>query len=357
MRTRFLPHSVGFLGVPSISEFEWRRELGEGQFGVVWLATDRALGVERAVKIIPAERILDQDRVYEEAQTLRELSHDNVVRVEDAGRLDNGGIYVAMEYVERGSIQDEYSGGLVPARLARSLVAEACRGLEYTHNHGYVHRDIKPANILIGGSGVAKLSDFGLATLLDESGVASPYGYTIHCAPEMISDGEASVHSDIYSIGVTLYRLVNGDAMLQPPGTIEELEAGILAGSFPDRTAYRPFVPRRLRTIINKAMNVDPRLRYQSASEFRHALEQATIKCDWDFETTADGVTWHGQSDERIFEVRVVSGTRSWTLETRMARIGKPLRRVTADCARVTTRRERDRMLKRILTRISEEGR
>lgn len=352
-----MPRFAAYLGVSAIPDFEAIRRLGEGMFGVVWLAVDRALAVERAVKVIPASLIADPDRVYEEAQTLSRLRHENIVRVEDAGRTRNGDLYIAMEYVKQGSIEDQYSGSIVPVRRVRELICDVCRGLEYTHNQGYVHRDIKPANILISDRGSGKLSDFGLAALLDESGLASPYGYAIHRAPEMIDTGESSVRSDIYSLGVTLYRLINGDALLRPPESDDELDEAIVCGAFPDRSRYRPFVSRRLKTVINKAMNVDPASRYQSATELRLALERLPLRCDWDFETTANGTTWHGRSDDREFRVDVLSSTSNWAVETRKSRIGGRFRRMTDDCATVRSRRESEKVLRRILPRILEEGR
>ncbi len=357
MKTRFLPHFVVSPGVSRIADFVPVKRLGAGQFGVVWLVIDRALAAERAVKAIPGSLITDPDRMYEEAQTLSGLRHNNIVRVEDAGPLPDGGLYIAMEYLEKGSIEDQYSGSIVPVRRARELICEVCRGLEYTHSKGFVHRDIKPANILLGHDGRAKLSDFGLAAMLDDSGLASPYGYTTHRAPEMISSQNASVRSDIYSLGVTLYRLVNGDAFLRVPDSDQELEQAILAGEFPDRSRYRPFVSRRLKTIINKALNVDPNARHQSATELRLALERVPLKCDWDFETTTNGTLWHGRSNGHEFQVEVTSGAHTWTIETRRAINGRQFRRIRDDCGTVTRRAERDTMLRRILQRILDKGR
>jgi serine/threonine protein kinase len=184
-------------------DFERLERLGAGNFGEVWLVFDKALGVRRAVKFVDPSRIHNPTNFYQEPRTLMALRHKNIVRVEDAGRLTTGALYISMEYLRRGSIESRYKGRPVPLSKSLSLLQDLCWGLEYAHGKNYIHRDIKPANILIGNSGEGKLSDFGLAVKVPRGATASPYGYLTHVAPEVLSKGATSVHSDIYALGVT----------------------------------------------------------------------------------------------------------------------------------------------------------
>jgi len=309
--------------------FTPKSRLGAGAFGEVWLAYDGALDIDRAVKLILPNRITSQENFFEEAQILKRLEHPNIVRVDDAGRMDDGRLYIAMQYEAAGSIADRAAGAPMPTRDALALVCGALRGLEHAHNCGVVHRDIKPGNILIGSSGEGKLSDFGLATYVGAGGAASPQGYIAHAAPEIIRDEYASVLTDIYAVGVTLYRLLNGDDYLTPP---EDRETAICDGRFPDRNRYRLFIPRSLKTIVNRAMHVEPQSRYQSSRDLRQALERTRIACNWYEEPISDGILWRTKLKNKAVEVMLtrLSDGRYRICTTRQTAAGA--RRVTACC-------------------------
>lgn len=274
--------------------FDLIRRLGAGHFGEVWLAHDAALDIDRAVKFIPPNKVLDSTNFYREAQTMQAVHHPNVVKVVDTGTLDDGRVYVSMEYLPKGSLDDEAKGAFVHLGRAKKVMVDVLRGLEHAHHREVLHRDIKPANILVGPAQEGILSDFGLAIPKDydisRMGVRD-YGYLRHLAPEVYRAGKYSPASDIYACGVTLYRLVNGDSYvpaLSPP----KMRAGTLSGCYPDRTHYRDFIPRNLRTVINRAMNIDPHKRFSSAEDMRHALEQIPVEMNWNERELADGIQW-----------------------------------------------------------------
>ncbi len=133
-------------------KFHFQKRLGAGRFGEVWLATDVGLGIERAVKLIPLSRIITPRNFFQEAQTLKEVEHPNVVRAEETGPHNDGRIYIAMEYLPRGSLEDEAEGAYIDLTRAKRVMIDVLRGLEHAHRHGILHRDIKPGNILIGNS-------------------------------------------------------------------------------------------------------------------------------------------------------------------------------------------------------------
>lgn len=276
------------------SLFDFKKRLGSGHFGEVWLAVDTGLDCECAVKCIPPEKLINKDNFYQEAQVLKAAEHANIIKVTETGELNDKRIYVVMEYLKRGSIEDEAAGGYVYLSRARRLMVDVLRGLEYAHSKNIIHRDIKPANILVGNSDEGVLSDFGLAfqnvTTVDLTSVKQ-YQYLLHLAPEVRAFKDYTKLSDIYACGMTLYRLVNGDNYL-PAITPQEARALAVRGKFPDRSKYRYFIPRNLRTLINKALNIDPNMRYQSASEMRHALERIAIHADWTESRTTSGKQW-----------------------------------------------------------------
>lgn len=277
--------------------FDFKKRLGSGYFGEVWLVTDTGLGCDYALKCIPPHKVINQNNFYQEAQVLKSAEHTNIVRVQETGVLGDARIYVAMEFLENGSLEDEASGAYVKLSRAKRLMIDVLRGLEYAHSKGIIHRDIKPANILIGNAGEGKLSDFGLAvpdfTTLKTANL-KPYQYILHLAPEVMSFTDYTQLSDIYACGVTLYRLVNGDSFL-PQVDIPQARMLALSGKYPDRENYREFIPRSLKSIINKAMEVDPDNRYKSSAEFRHALEQVVLDIDWEETKLQNGIQWIGQ--------------------------------------------------------------
>jgi serine/threonine protein kinase len=332
-------------------DFSLKRRLGAGAFGEVWLAYDRALGIDRAVKLIPPSKVTSPDRFFQEAQILRELEHPHVVRVEEAGRMQDGRLYIAMEYERQGSVSDEARGAPLPMRRALRVVCDALRGLEHAHTHAVVHRDIKPANILLGSQGQGKLSDFGLAARLGATGTASPQGYMYHAAPEIITGQAATPLSDVYAVGVTLYRLLNGDDYLPSLDTPDDYARAIADGRFPNRTHYRLFVPRALRTVVNRAVNTEPSRRHQSARDLRGALEQVAVRCDWEEAPLSEGTEWAtdvGRASVRVQMVRRAKGRHD--VETTRRISGSTFRRVTDACAGELGVDEARRFANRVLT-------
>jgi len=275
--------------------FEKIKRLGEGFYGEVWLAFDRALGSKCAVKYIALKKITDPTNFFKEPQILETLRHDNIVEVKSAGRFTDGRLYIQMEYLPKGSLKDIFKGESIALTKAIRIICDVLRGLEYAHSKGYIHRDIKPANILMTKKGIIKISDFGLATRIDTKGKASPYGYIAHLAPEVFTVGHTTIESDIYAAGITLYRLVNGDSYLPDITDQDELENSIINGEYPDRSSYRLYIPRSLKAVINKAINVNPKCRYKNASSFRHALEQVNIGIDWQEVLKSNSIEWTGK--------------------------------------------------------------
>lgn len=310
--------------------FDFKKRLGAGYFGEVWYAINLGLNSECALKCIPPDKIINKNNFYQEAQTLKAAEHANIVAVSETGELDDKRIFVVMEYLPKGSLEDEAKGGYVPLSRAKKLMIDVLRGLSHAHSKKIVHRDIKPANIMIGNQNEGKLSDFGLALpdikSLDLAALKK-YQYIRHLAPEVVTFQDFTELADIYACGVTLYRLVNGDSYLPavPPNL-----ARIMAtkGEFPDRNKYRGFVPASLKKVINKAMAVDPADRYQTAEEMRRALENIKVAVDWEENLLINGKQWIGTTNGIELEVeRTRQKNGNWQVVVKKRHKGKAMRR------------------------------
>uniref|UniRef100_Q01T23 Serine/threonine protein kinase n=1 Tax=Solibacter usitatus (strain Ellin6076) TaxID=234267 RepID=Q01T23_SOLUE len=316
--------------------FERLERLGSGHFGEVWLARDTGLDVLRALKIIPKDRLINPSNFFQEAQALKIAEHPNVVHVEETGLSVDGSVYVAMEYLPKGSLEDEAKGSYIPLTRVKKLIGDMLRGLDHAHHKGILHRDIKPANILVGDAGEGKLSDFGLALPagIDPAKLGiKDYKYVLHLAPEVSAGDPYSVVADVYACGVTMYRLANGDSFFEVPLGADILDLAA-AGKFPDRSRYREFIPKPWRVLINRAMNVDPCSRFQTAEELRHALEGVKAFMNWQERALPNGIRWSAGHDLRCFEVtRQRVGGDEWLVELKKGKSKNSLRRVGSLCS------------------------
>lgn len=338
-------------------DFDLEKRLGNGAFGEVWLGDDRALGVKRAIKFVPIHKISNPTNFYQEPQILVSLKHDNVIEITDAGKTEDGQLYIAMDYYPNGSLSDLTQGGVIPLITCIKYTSDICRGLEYAHSRDFIHRDIKPANIIIDNLGNARLSDFGLATKVRIDGTASPYGYIGHLAPEVITLDITDKRTDIYAVGVTLYRMVNGDSYL--PMTVEphELLEMIKEGTFPDRKNYRPFIPTQIRTVINRALDPDPDKRFQSASELRHAIEKINIYTNWLPRTISNGTEWTCSIKNMEYIAKSIRQNHGcFDFELYKGQRGRVKRIVKADSYYCERKIVHENRVKRVLTRIVTKG-
>jgi eukaryotic-like serine/threonine-protein kinase len=202
-----------------------------------------------------------------------------------------------MEYLPDGSVADRYKGDPVPAGDAVRIMEEACRGVEHLHARGLLHRDIKPGNLLLTDTGSVKVSDFGLSCQLGATRGVPLLSYTSHLPPEAVRAGEGitSVAGDVYALGVTTYRLLNGDAALAHAGVpAGGIRPAIMAGRYPDRGHWEPHIHPALRLVVRRALHTDPAKRYATSATFRHALERVRPAVSWWPVATATGHLWQG---------------------------------------------------------------
>lgn len=249
-------------------------------------------------------------------------------------------------------LEDEASGAYVDLTRAKKLMIDLLRGLQHAHSKNILHRDIKPANIMIGDSSEGKLSDFGLALpdlkKVDVS-VLKQYQYWMHLAPEVNKLSDYTYLSDIYSCGITLYRLVNGDSYL-PPLTVPEIRKLASEGKFPDRSNYRDFIPISLKRVINKAMNVDPSKRYSTPDKMRHALEKIILNINWIEKKTSNGIQWRAKTkNSHILLSKTENDNGTWDIVLKKGRNKTSLRRKNSHCFSNKNGKKADQIVRRTL--------
>jgi serine/threonine protein kinase len=202
----------------NVGPFRLEEPLGEGAMGLVYRAVRETNGETVALKVL--KRALSRDSIYRqrflrEAEVAKQVEHKHLVPVVEAGE-DDGVHYIAMEYVEGGSLDDRIEAtGPLTLRESVRIGAEVASGLDALHREGLVHRDVKPSNIMLDSAGGAALTDFGLArgpafTVLTKPGQVM--GTLDYIAPELISGSPATPASDVYALGCVVYECLTGQA-------------------------------------------------------------------------------------------------------------------------------------------------
>ncbi len=195
------------------------RHVAEGGTAHVYLGYDTWTETWRAIKtLLPdyASRPALRHRFEREAATMKTLSHDNIIAVYDAG-IEGDTVFMVMEYAEAGSVIDWIERhGPMPPRMATNVVLELCAGIDAAHRQGVIHRDIKPQNLLVDRSGTCKVTDFGIAQVLEDTRMTmtgTVMGTMGYMAPEQNESAKhADERADVYSIAATFYTLVKGEA-------------------------------------------------------------------------------------------------------------------------------------------------
>lgn len=279
------------------------KKLGNGHFGTVYLGQDGVHG-QVAVKVLTREPH-DSDASWlafkagflAEAQHLSRANHRNVVRVHHIEELPDGNsIRFCMAFCSGGSLQAAFEKGPMSLKSLRKAGTEVLLGLAALHQRQMLHRDIKPGNILIDAAGVALLGDFGLVTDDLLLGYGSQAGYSDHIAYEVWHGKGTSVRSDIWSLGMTLYRLLHGKTWYEEAPDPRDL---IRDGGFVDTLRWLPHVPKPWRRVIRKMMNDDPAARHQTAVQALDALGSLGVEPSWAVEVTTPKVRWERQAKGR----------------------------------------------------------
>ncbi len=255
----------------NILHYKILEKLGEGGMGVVYKAEDTKLNRTVALKFLPTTQLAtdeDKQRFQQEAKAAAQLSHANIATVYEINEYD-GATFIAMEYIEGGSISDEVKKRPLKIKDALKIAQQIAEGLHCAHELGIVHRDIKSANIMITKKGVAKIMDFGLAkmstaSMLTKAGTT--LGTISYMSPEQAQGENVDHRSDIWSLGVVLYEMISGQLPFK--GDYESAIIYSIMNEPPEPlTAVRTGVPMDLEKIVNKLIAKDPAERYQNIIE------------------------------------------------------------------------------------------
>jgi hypothetical protein len=272
-------------------------EIGRGGVGVIYRARHRATGRLVALKMLSAgahASATDLVRFRAEAQAIRQLRHPNIVPIYEVGE-HQGMPYFAMEYMERGSLAQALGNAALPPRYAAELVEVLARAIQEAHDAGILHRDIKPSNILMTKPhaesdhetqpmvvrllGVPKLTDFGIAKRIGDSGGVTRTGAILgtpaYMAPELVEghSAQATTAVDVYALGAVLYESLTGKPAYEGTNALETLDRVRQRDPVPpDRLV--PNLPPALVTICLKAMAREPSQRYPSARALADDLQR-----------------------------------------------------------------------------------
>ena len=253
-------------------------KIGRGAFGHVYRAWDTRLDREVALKLLPAGPA-SGDRaasaIMHEGRLLARVRHPNVVTIYGAERIEDQ-IGLWMEFVRGHSLEQILDQGkVISAAEAIGIGLELCRAVSAVHGAGLLHRDIKTHNVMRAEDGRIVLMDFGTGREVDDDASSDLAGTPLYLAPEVLQGEQATVRSDIYSLGVLLYHLVTGSYPVQAR-TVREIRRAHERG---ERTAVqtaRSDVPSKLARIIERAIDPDPARRYQTAEAL--ATDLAALK-------------------------------------------------------------------------------
>jgi hypothetical protein len=257
--------------------------LGQGGMSAVYKATDPNLRRVVAVKMIHAHLSDNPEfvrRFKEEAAAVAQLRHPNIVQVFDYNEQEDV-YFMVLEFVPGETLQTrlrrlEETNRNLPLSEALKYAAQVCDAVEYAHQQGIVHRDIKPANVMLNVHGQAILTDFGIAKILggqQHTATGAVIGTALYMSPEQIRGERLDERTDIYSIGVTLFEMVDGAPPFEADSAMT-LMMMHLNDPVPDLRQLRPNVPDELVRIIEKSLAKDRNRRYQKASEMAAELRR-----------------------------------------------------------------------------------
>lgn len=255
--------------------------LGAGGMGEVYRARDSRLDRTVAIKIMRSGVSADEQlrkRFLRESCATAALNHPGIAVLYDAGQ-EGECLYLAMEYIEGHTLQQEIAEGPVSSPTLRDYSLQIAAALEHAHARGIIHRDIKPGNIMVTETGVLKLLDFGLARKVQPTEETASMmtipgaiiGTLHYCAPELLAGRTATARSDIYSLGVVMYEMACGCV---PFAGLEGLSliSAVLGGRVPPVRQRNPALAEQLAVVIERAMALAPQDRFQSAAELAAAL-------------------------------------------------------------------------------------
>lgn len=253
-----------------------QEKLGEGGMGVVYKGIHKDIEQTVAIKVLYPQYAKDEnfrERFKREAKVQAKLHHPNVVNILNYLEDEDGNMYIVMEYVGGGSLEDKMKTGKISLSDSVSVIIQVLNALSYMHSNGIIHRDIKPSNIMFADS-IVKVSDFGIAKPMSDKGLTKTgaiVGTVWYMAPEIIKGEDPTPASDLYAVGVILYQLLTGRTPFYGKTDFEVMKSHLEREPQPPET-LNPNLPPGTWDLIKRALAKNPKERFSSADEFKQAL-------------------------------------------------------------------------------------
>ena len=267
-----------------ILNYEIKSLIGEGGMGNVYLGEHTQIGRKVAIKVLHQRLASNEslrERFRNEASAMALLQHPNIVMLHDYLESEDG-LFLIMEYVE-GIDLDDYIRkvtGPIGEEETKVLMSQLLKAFSYAHEQGVIHRDIKPSNILIAKNRTIKVLDFGIAKLLDGdktlTKTGTQMGTVLYMSPEQVRGQKIDQRTDIYSLGVTLFQMVTGQAPYKTDTTEYEVYHQIVHDPLPKASTIYPGVSVGLENTIERATFKDMDQRFSSCEEFLRSILQTT---------------------------------------------------------------------------------
>lgn len=271
----------------TLHNYRVTEKIGAGGQGAVYKATDVKLGRTVVIKVLPAEltsKEANLKRFEREARLASSLDHPNICTIFDLDEVD-GVHYIAMQHVEGKNVRQLVAGRPLELKTTVLIALQVAEALAAAHNRGIVHRDIKSGNVMVTPAGQVKVLDFGLAKLLDETEAATsgihhteltevgvPYGTATYAAPEQARGDRVDKRADIFSTGVLLYEMLTGTWPFRGKTTIDVRHAVLHDAPTPIVDLRSSPIPPRLQQLVDRALEKEPRDRFQRMEELRDQL-------------------------------------------------------------------------------------
>ncbi len=280
------------IGQKPLGQYVIQSKIGEGGFGAVYLATQHGVGRKAVIKVL-RQKLAGSDifvkRFRREAAVLAALDHHHLVRLYNFGELEDGKLFLAMEYGGDRTLEDEIRtcGRLGEARALR-ITSQVCSALQEAHSRGIVHRDLKPANIMLGqkdGQDWVKVVDVGIAKMLDASdiddgqtlrtGVGALIGTPAYFSPEQARGTQLDGRSDVYTMGCILYKMLSGKLPVHGKSAVDYLRAHCMEAPIPLRDRGVIVSANVNNTLLKRVLCKDPNDRMTAAQMAEWALAEA----------------------------------------------------------------------------------
>lgn len=273
--------TVAMLDLRKLGRYELETEIGAGASARVFRALDPELKRPVAIKLLH-EHLQNRpqfvSRFRREAEAIAALEHPNILRIYDVAPESADLLYLVTEWVDGGSVAEwlDAEGGRLPHEVSLCVVVQVLRGLETAHRVGIVHRDLKPENLVLSSTGEVKIADFGVARREQEVSLTATGGIVgspAYMAPEQINGQHVDGRTDLFAVGVILYRLITG-VLPFGEGNLVSVIQRISEGKHTPVRQVEPTLDPRVAKLIEACLAVDPDQRPASAGAAREALQQ-----------------------------------------------------------------------------------